>query len=161
MQMHKGIDCAGSTTISTPSSVTQTFQKLDRTTQINVVEVMLYSSMKNRKGVLAYAKNPGTEEVLKLASWWPQGVRYAAPRSMPEEDLCKVFDALIKYADSTDDLLLRRLEASVGCLGVDTMEQLAIIAAMKALTRKEQPAQDAGESDSGEPLLCARTIHLF
>jgi hypothetical protein len=117
---------------------------------------MLDSSIKNRKGVLAYAKNPGIAKVLKLASWWPQGVRYAAPRSMPEEDLCKVFDSLIKHADSTDDLLLRRLEASVGCLGVDTIEQLAIIAAMKAPTRKEQPAQDAGESDSDEPLLCAR-----
>lgn len=134
----------------------QTFQKLDRTTQIKVVEVMLDSSIKNRKGVLAYAKNPGTEEVLKLASWWPQEVKYAAPRSMPEEDLCKVFAALIKYADSNDDLLLRRLEASVGCLGVDTMDQLAINAAMKALTRKEEPALDTAENDSGDALLCAR-----
>lgn len=133
-----------------------TFQKLDRTTQIKVVEVMLDSSIKNRKGVLAYAKNPGTEEVLKLASWWPQEVKYAAPRSMPEEDLCKVFAALIKYADSNDDLLLRRLEASVGCLGVDTMDQLAINAAIKALTRKEEPALDTAENDSGDALLCAR-----
>ena len=41
--------------------------------------------------------------------------------------------ALVRHADSKDPLLMRRLEASVGGLGLDIVVLLAITASMKAL----------------------------
>ena len=127
----------------------QTFQQLDRIIQNKVVEVMLDSSIKNRKGVLAYGKKPSMQDVLKLAPWWPHAVAYAPPRSMPQEDLAKVFAAVLKHADASDELLLKKLEASVGSLGVDTMIQLAILASMRALTKRDLPAVHTPEEETG------------
>lgn len=45
-----------------------------------------------------------------------------------------MFRALVQHADSKDPLLMRRLEASVGGLGLDIVSLLAITALMKALT---------------------------
>lgn len=130
------------------------FQDLEYAVQIKLLEVMLDTSIKNRKGVLAYSKTSSTEEVLKLAPWWPTEVPYGAPRALPKNDLVKVFTAVVKHADSTDKLLMRKLEESVGSIGVDMVVQLAIAASMRPLMSDHAGAQRTPEADAG----CLHTL---
>lgn len=128
----------------------QTFIDLDRSVQIKTMETFLDTSVKNRKGVLPYATTTSIEAVVKLAPWWPAEVTYAPPRKMVQDDLNTVFAALVRHADATDDMLMRKLEASVGTLGVDMVVQLAIMASMNGLMSKEADMQRTN-TNSGWP----------